>query len=392
MVPQPRIRAAVRIALVHSFYSSRAPSGENAVVESEYMALRRAGYEVKLFAAHTDHLEGSLLYPIRAAFRVATGRGANPLKAIRRFGPDIVHIHNLFPNFGRRWVEDIDVPIIHTVHNYRPLCANGLLFRDGKVCTECPDGNRWQALRHACYRGSRLATLPNAWANRGGPMADPLFRRAHRLLMLTPRQRALYVATGVPIEKTALAPNFLPQELDPGHPPASRRRGCIYVGRLSAEKGITRLLRYWPDTEPLRIIGDGPQRDAVEALAATKPNVSVLGQLSRSAVIAAMRRSRWLVFPSLWLEGFPVVYPEALACDLPILAFQPSALSEIVKRERTGVGLTWDDAWPDIVADASDSNRPCQGLCRHVFEERYSERAFHLRYRNLVRGALGRDA
>jgi len=51
-----------------------------------------------------------------------------PLKTIRRFRPDIVHIHNLFPNFGRRCVEDINVPVVHTVHNYRPLCANGLLF------------------------------------------------------------------------------------------------------------------------------------------------------------------------------------------------------------------------------------------------------------------------
>jgi hypothetical protein len=47
---------AVRIAMVHSFYSSSQPSGENTVVLNEVDALRRAGHEVALFAAHTDEL------------------------------------------------------------------------------------------------------------------------------------------------------------------------------------------------------------------------------------------------------------------------------------------------------------------------------------------------
>lgn len=90
----------IRIAMVHSFYSSRQPSGENAVVRAEVNALRRAGYEVELFAAHTDELEGDLLYPVKAAWRVATGRGRNPLKAIKDFSPDVVHVHNLLSNVG----------------------------------------------------------------------------------------------------------------------------------------------------------------------------------------------------------------------------------------------------------------------------------------------------
>jgi len=370
----------VRIALVHSFYSSRQPSGENAVVESEYKALRRAGYEVQLFAAHTDHLEGSLLYPIRAAFRVATGRGANPLKAIRRFKPDIVHVHNLFPNFGRRWVEEIDVPVVHTVHNYRPLCANGLLFRDGALCSECPDGKRWSGLRHACYRNSRLATLPNAWANRRGPMADPLFRRADRLLMLTERQRDVYVRAGVPPAKITIAPHFLPRDLDPGPPPDAHRAGFLFVGRLSEEKGIRKLLHDWPSDFALRIVGDGPQRGHLEELASSRENVSVLGKLPRTGVIEAMRSHRCLVFPSQWLEGLPLVYLEALACGLAVLAFRPSAVAHLVERDRTGWAATWSEPWKDLLA----TDPPTPMRCRAVFERRYSERSFHQRMAALL--------
>ena len=89
--------ATIRIAMVHSFYSSAQPSGENTVVLNEVDALRRAGHEVALFAAHTDELEGEVFYKLRAGLRVATGYGRNPLKAIRDFSPDVVHVHNLFP-------------------------------------------------------------------------------------------------------------------------------------------------------------------------------------------------------------------------------------------------------------------------------------------------------
>ncbi len=83
--------------MVHSFYSSAQPSGENTVVLNEVEALRRAGHEVALFAAHTDELEGEVFYKLRSGMRVATGYGRNPLKAINEFSPDVVHVHNLFP-------------------------------------------------------------------------------------------------------------------------------------------------------------------------------------------------------------------------------------------------------------------------------------------------------
>jgi hypothetical protein len=91
--------------MVHSFYSSAQPSGENTVVLNEVDALRRAGHEVALFAAHTDELEGEVFYKLRSGMRVATGYGRNPLKAINDFSPDVVHVHNLFPNL-RSLTED----------------------------------------------------------------------------------------------------------------------------------------------------------------------------------------------------------------------------------------------------------------------------------------------
>ena len=66
------MRTELRIAVMHSVYSSRQPSGENVVVEQEARALSRAGHEVAVFASRTE-LEGSPFYASRTFLRVATG-------------------------------------------------------------------------------------------------------------------------------------------------------------------------------------------------------------------------------------------------------------------------------------------------------------------------------
>ncbi|MGZ3383084.1 MAG: glycosyltransferase family 4 protein, partial [Isosphaeraceae bacterium] len=196
----------MRIMIVHSYYSGVEPSGENALVADHVSAFKRAGHEVGLVAQRTDERETSPFYPIEAALTVASGFGRSPLLEIADFRPDIVHVHNLFPNFGRRWVKEVDVPIVHTLHNFRPLCAASTLFRDGQVCTQCPDGDRWAGLRFGCYRGSPAKTLPLALANYRGPAIDPLLKRAAVLVVLSERAREIYRRAGVPSKKLVCIP------------------------------------------------------------------------------------------------------------------------------------------------------------------------------------------
>ena len=58
----------MRIALVHSYYSSRVPSGENRVVDAQARALRDVGHEVQVVAELTDRRLRRRTYPLEAAF------------------------------------------------------------------------------------------------------------------------------------------------------------------------------------------------------------------------------------------------------------------------------------------------------------------------------------
>jgi glycosyltransferase involved in cell wall biosynthesis len=388
---------SLRVALVHSFYSSKQPSGENAEVEAEVQALRRSGISAELFAARTDDLEAEPLYRLRSAVRVATGMGASPLREIEAYAPDVVHVHNLFPNLGRRWVAKLPVPLVVTLHNFRFTCANGMLFRDGQVCTDCPDGHPWSGLRHGCYRGSPSATLPVTVAQLGGPTADPVLARADRILCLSALQRRLLESRGIPRAKLVDWSNFLPAELDPGgSSPSGPREGVICAGRVSSEKGVVELVSSWDSDTRLTVVGDGPQFEDVKA-AAVGRNVDVLGRVERAAVLDLMARSAAFIMPGVWPEGSaaPLSYIEALACGLPVVVRTTSEVSARVTEDRTGRVIGSLDEAAGAVA-LVERDTATSEHCRRVYETRYAEDIWRVRvgdlYASLVRPASVVDA
>lgn len=363
----------MRIAVLHSFYRSTQPSGENHVVTAEVEALSRAGHDVALIAVHSDSFQRQYLNGLRSAVRVATGIGRSPRADIAAFKPDILYIHNLFPNYSQRWLRHMSHPILATLHNYRPLCANGLLFRNGTVCTLCPDGAPWSSLRYGCYRDSRLATAPLFVANRRGVASNVLVTRADRIRVLSGRQLDVYTEYGVDHERMVAIPNFLPKDMDPGPTVinGNAREGWLFVGRLSPEKGILELLRQWPRHKRLSVVGEGPLMPEVRAAAG--PGVNILGALRREEVIRLMRSSVGLLLPSLWHEAFPLVYLEALACGLPVIAFETIGIAEDVARHGTGLVLHANEDL-DVVTSRLESRSPhLRRPCREIFDANYSE-------------------
>ncbi len=368
----------MRIAVVHSFYASDQPSGENAAVHAEVEALGRAGHDVHLVSASTDDLRRRPWYPVEAAVTVATGVGRSPLRHLERLAPDVVHVHNLFPNFGHTWLRRLEVPFVHTLHNYRALCAAGTLYRPstpggaGEACTLCVGGRTLPALRYRCYRNSSIATLPLALATRKGPRQPPL-RAAKRIIVLSPRMRAIYERSGLDSSRLAEIPNFLPDSLDRGPGPGGA--SWLYVGRLSQEKAVGPLVAAWPADVPLKVIGAGPVARTVGMLAEGK-RVELLDVRDRSLVLEEMRHAAGLLLPSQWPEGFPLVYAEALSAGLPVLAWRHNGVSDLVRRDGSGRVVN------DFAGHLSEQLRAAahdfplmRAQCRDVFEARYGEQA-----------------
>ena len=127
--------------------------------------------------------------------------------------------------------------------------------------------------------------------------------------------------------------------------PDPMRSDLIYVGRLIDEKRVDLLIRAvaalaesTPDLQCV-IVGDGPERERLEALAerlAVASRVVFTGRVSDERVTGLMRASRILVLPSI-REGYGIVVVEAQACGL---------LPVVVRSDLS--------AAPDLVTDGLD--------------------------------------
>lgn len=354
-----------RVAIVHSFYSSRQPSGENVVVKQQMDALRRAGHHVELFAQRTDDRENRRLYPLEAAWTVATGFGPSP--SLAKFQPDVVHVHNLFPNFGKQWITNAPAPVVTSLHNYRPLCVAGTLFREGQVCTDCLDKrSSIPAVAHGCYRG-RLQSVPVAIGQRFEK--DAMLRDVDRVVALSQQMFDLYSEAGVSREKLHILPHFLPGVLDSGA--GSGGDYWVYAGRLSTEKGILELVKEWPVGRRLIVVGQGELEAAVRTASSGK-NIQLIARVERSELMGLMRDAVGLVFPSRCFEGFGLVYMEAIAAGTPVLAWEPSVVASFVAAD--GTGLVVGKSGLAGALEAAEELFPGLRLrCRSVFEARYTE-------------------
>jgi len=357
---------ALRIAVVHSFYSGRVPSGENQAVQAQVRALRSAGHEVLLLGRHTDELEPIPGYALRAGLRVATGRGGDPTDRLAAFEPDVVHVHNLFPNIGTRWLGRWPGPLVATVHNFRALCANGLLFREGAHCTRCPDGDAWAGVRLGCYRGSRLATVPLALRSRHGVESDAVLVRADRVVLPSAWARDVYTDYGLDPGRVDLIANFVSEE-HAGPVPGPDAPRWVCVGRLTPEKGVADLMGEWPPGVPLDVIGAGPDAGG------HPPEVRLLGPLDHAEVRARLPGYTGLVLPGRAREvGVPLVAQEALEAGLPVVSREDSGVAGVVGSAGAGAAWGGQRTLASALQEVSEAGALMRSRARAEYERHYT--------------------
>ncbi|MFC5996705.1 glycosyltransferase [Pseudonocardia hispaniensis] len=336
----------MHVLVVHNRYRSAQPSGEDRVVDQEVALLAEAGHRVSRFERRSDDIAGMSLpqkaaVPLRVPWNPAVR--AELAALLRRQRPDVVHIHSTFPLLSPSVVAacgDARVPAVATLHNYQMVCPTGTLYRAGRICTDCCAGALpLPAVRHGCYRGSRLATIPLAVslaANR-----RRWWTGVERFFCISAAQRRILVGAGAPAHRLRVKHNFVP---DPG----TRRRGSgdglLYLGRLAEEKGVRLLMTAWDQVrargglgQPLLLAGAGPLHDELASWASGRDDVRYLGPRTRAECAGLVAGAAAVVAPSVWPEAFGLVVGEAMAAAVPVVAADHGAFVELVEDEVTGL-------------------------------------------------------
>jgi glycosyltransferase involved in cell wall biosynthesis len=345
----------MKILSLHNAY--RQPGGEDVVFESEARLLRERGHEVAEIRVDNNDAGLTRIRPLQRAGRLAFSEESFEMvrAACKEFRPDVAHVHNfwmkLTPSVHAACHSE-GVATVQTLHNYRLLCPNALLLRNGRVCEDCVGKTPWRGVLRRCYRGSIAASAAVA-----GMIVHNRRRRTwdedvDQFIALTEFSRKKFIEGGLPAHKIAVKPNFTRDAGRSNVLPSSSDL-MLFVGRLSAEKGVGSLLGGWAraglmNYGRLCILGDGPERrnleKRAEALGLFADRVTFLGNRSRSEVLEWMSHARAVVAPSVWYENFPMVVVESLMLGRPVIASDLGALREIVREYEVGLRFTPGDA------------------------------------------------
>ena len=388
------------ILMVHNRYRVR--GGEDGVFETECRLLEEAGHKVIRYEKTNRDIPdrgGRLGLALRTVWNPRAYREIRAI--VRAERPDVVHCHNTFPLVSPSvyWAAAREgVPVVQTLHNYRLACLDGYLFRDGHVCEDCLGRAPWRGVRRRCYRGSRAQSAVAAAMLLVHRLLGTYRRKVTRYIALTEFARDKFVAMGLPAGKIVVKPNVFAAE-SPQTRPASdsfsiqhSAFSIVYLGRLSPEKGVDVLLRALallqaPDdpgaAEPHRdpvptceIIGDGPERVALESLARAlgiADSVSFLGALPREDALHELAGASLLVLPSRCYETFGLVVLEAASQGVPAVVPADSAPASLVEDGATGRFFKAGDpvslaaALRDLLADPAALRR-MGGAARAAFE------------------------
>lgn len=326
----------MRILVIHNAYQQR--GGEDSVVEAEIALLRSHGHEVATYFRDNDDIADMSAASLALQTLWSINTTNELTKIFHSFRPDVIHVHNTLPLISPTvyWAaERAGVPVVQTLHNFRLMCLSALYLREGKVCEDCMGHLPWRGVVRKCYRDSIAASAVLAVMLALHRGLGTYRNKVSRYIALNDFCRNKFVEAGFPEEKVVVKPNFC-EEKEVRSGALSNKNGALFVGRLSEEKGVVTLLDAWRGLDiPLRVAGDGPLLQ--QNRGRHRVNVEFLGRLTGGQVAQEMSQASFLVMPSEWYEGFPMVLVEAFAHGLPVVASRLGAMAEIVEDGITGL-------------------------------------------------------
>jgi glycosyltransferase involved in cell wall biosynthesis len=320
-----RLAIALRDEGVEVHVVAPASAGVPAREELEGISVERFRYAPRSAEklAYTGSMAADVKKSWTAKMVMASFLGAAFVAAVRmrrNILPDIVHAHWWFPGgLVGTWVSALaGVPLITTMHGSDVRLARG-------AAAARP------ALRHVVRR-SAAVTVVSSWLARE-------------------------LQEAVPSVRPIVAPMPVDTELfTPGGDRARDR--LLFVGRLTEQKGVHHLLRAMPLMRRhavLDIVGDGPERGALEALAAElqlSERVRFHGSLTPENLVPFYREAGAVIVPSVD-EGLGLVAVEALMCAAPVIASASGGLTDVIRHDRTG--LLVQQGEPEPLAEAADA-------------------------------------
>lgn len=343
------------VLIVHNYY--QIPGGEDTVVANEIKLLEKNDHQVTFYSRNNSELAKfskiqKLFLPIITVFNPKTYKDIKGI--IRDKQIDVVHVHNtlnLISPSVYYAAKSCGVPVVQTIHNFRMLCPAATFYRDGHICEECVQKGLGCAVKHSCYRGSKVQTL-----------ACVITTKLHRMLRIYKyinyicltefnKNKLLEINNGkkreiVSEQKVFIKPNF--NFVNNNGPINNEGLYYLFVGRVEKIKGMEVLVKAFSKLpeEQVLIAGKGNDIEKYQEMVscANLKNVHFLGFQEKEQLQELMRKAKAVIVPSQWYEGFPMTIVEAFSAGVPVIGSNIGNVGSAIKEGINGWKFQYDSA------------------------------------------------
>lgn len=365
-----------RILQVHNFY--QIPGGEDVVVRNEKRLLEEHGHIVYTYYRSNSELRekgllGKLFLPLTAIYSFQTAKEVKHL--IRENKIDVVHVHNTLTMISPSVFYAAfrcHVPVVQTLHNFRMLCPAGSFFRNNQICEECVAGGLKCAVKHKCYRNSKMQSFVSAAILKVHRILGT-YRKVNFICLTEFNRNKLLASEGiVDPSKVYIKPNFTFAEgIEPSNT-QEREEYYLFAGRVEALKGVDIAIKAFekiPDRQ-LYIAGNGPMMEEMQAYVKEHriQNVKFLGYLQKEAMTECFYHAKAVIMTSQCYEAFAMTIAEAYSYGVPVIAGRVGNMDGMVKEGVTGVKFEYNSA-----GDLAKKVMEFEGLNRMTLKENARE-------------------
>jgi len=388
--------------MVTTFYPPYHFGGDATFVQALARALVSEGHHVEVVhcedayrllgreqAAVEDRHDGVVVHRLRSAVGMLsplitqqTGRPgfkAAQLRTLFERQFDVVNFHNISLIGGPGVLEMSQAPVtLYTLHEHWLLCPMHIFWKNGQRACDSP-----QCLR-CCIRSS---VPPQLWRYTG--LIERSLANVDALLAPSEYTAARHKALGQtpPILVLPTFSRFDPQLNVNGN---NQGRKCfLYVGRVTASKGIAILLKEFAGISEydLVVVGGGDLLPSLQRQYAEHRHIQFLGPLSQEQLGSWYQKATALVLPSLAPEVFPLTILEAFAHGTPAIVHNSGGSREAI--DKTGGGLVYDSRKElhDALTLLATDIQLCKTLgqqARAGYEQFYSQERYLERYLQLI--------
>jgi glycosyltransferase involved in cell wall biosynthesis len=258
---------------------------------------------------------------------------------IEKYKPTLAHSHCIYHHLSPSILPVLrkhGIPIVMTAHELKAICPAASMRNSGGICERCKGGSNFNVLRHKCIKNSfapSAVVAAETFVHRG---LDSYKKNVNKLITPSLFYLEKYAEWGWPRNQLVYIPNYVDSsKLVPDFEPG---KYFLYFGRLSGEKGLPTFIRAASKAGvPLKIVGTGPDDDALKILANSLPgSVDFLGYRSGDELHSIIRASKAVVLPSEWYENAPMSVLESYALGKPVIGARIGGIPELVIEGETG--------------------------------------------------------